>query len=269
MPDSDLVSGVVAEVLRSPRHRWLASDVVTRVAATESPKARTQADAVKRTKRRLHQAFGAYLGDLRPEAALDQLTAAWRSADPGAFEQVCRHLLAQHASTRERLPVLETFYREIFAHTGRPRVLLDLACGLNPLALPWMNLAPGARYLACDADRRLVLLVRGFLEMLGVAHAVELCDLVAGPPPGNADVALLLKSVPCLERQERGSARRLLAGLAARYVVVSFSTRSLGGAARGMVEHYRGEMRALLRGLDRQATEVRFPSELVFVLSAE
>src|ERR671924_466114 len=118
MPDSDLVSGVVAEVLRSPRHRWLASDVVTRVAATESPKARTQADAVKRTKRRLHQAFGAYLGDLRPEAALDQLTAAWRSADPGAFEQVCRRLLAQHASTRERLPVLETFYREIFAHTG-------------------------------------------------------------------------------------------------------------------------------------------------------
>ena len=40
--------------------------------------------------------------------------------------------------------------------TGQPKVILDLACGLNPLAAAWMPLAPGATYHAVDVYQDMV-----------------------------------------------------------------------------------------------------------------
>src|SRR5919197_5605870 len=105
---------VTGEVLRSRRYRWLAADVVRRLARVEAPKARTRAEAVKRTKRRLHQIFGAYVFDVRPERALRRLAEASASGGAAGLQEACRTLLGQHASTRERLPILGPFYERIF-----------------------------------------------------------------------------------------------------------------------------------------------------------
>lgn len=51
---------ILDSVSNSKRYHGIAADVVTRVAMEEIPKARNQANATKRTKRRLHQIFGAY-----------------------------------------------------------------------------------------------------------------------------------------------------------------------------------------------------------------
>ena len=149
-----------------------------------------------------------------------------------------------------------------------PQRLLDLACGLNPFALPFMGLAPAAEYLACDADRRVLAEVESFLEAVGQSHRTWACDLVTGAPDEPADVALLLKTIPILDRQDPAASARLLSGLKARHVVVSFPSRSLGGRG-GLERAYRGRMDALTREVDgrvTRATELRFPSELVFVL---
>jgi 16S rRNA (guanine(1405)-N(7))-methyltransferase len=260
------IDAVADAVLKSRRYRWLAPEVVTRLAGAEVARSGSDAEAVKRTKRRLHQIFGAYVSDLRPEAALAALAAAQRAGGPAAMERACTSLLQQHASTRERLPTLGTFYLEVFAATGTPGVLLDLACGLNPLAWPWMKLPTSTRYVACDIDRRIMQLVDGFLELCGVPHSADVLDLAARTPGQSGDVALMLKLVPCLERQAPGSARRLLAELDVRHVVVSFPTRSLGGAGKGMVAQYRDLLAALVDGLPWRALEVRTQPELVFVL---
>ena len=263
---ADPASRVAGEVLRSRRYRWLAPELVTRLARDEVPKSRNPAEAVKRTKRRLHQVFGAYVLDLHPEAAVRDLSAA-APAGPAALRDACRSIMSRHASTRERLPVLDRFYGEIFAITGVPGRLLDLACGLGPLAVPWMGLPERAWYAACDVDRRMVDLLAGALNVFGVPHRVELRDVAASPPEDTADVALLLKSAPCLEQQAPGSARRLLASLRAKHVVVSFPTRSLGGASKGMVAHYRDQFQATVEGHEWQVSELRFPPELVYVVT--
>lgn len=261
------IGAVVAAVLQSRRYRWLAPDVVSRLARAELARSSTPAEATKRTKRRLHQIFGAYVSDIRPDAALADLAAAQSPDDPAAIKPACAALLQQHASTRERLPLLDTFYRDIFAATGAPRVLLDLACGLNPLSWPWMNLAPDTRYVAYDIDRRIIQLVDGFLALCGVPHTVDVLDLAARSPVQASDVALLFKTVPCLERQQAGSARRLLAELNVRHVVVTFPTRSLGGADKGMLAQYRELLSSLIVGLPWHAMELRAHPELVFILS--
>src|SRR5688572_21566220 len=62
MTDAVSIDDVLARVGASRRYRWVAEAVVARLAEEEIPKARNLADAEKRTKRRLHQIFGAYTG---------------------------------------------------------------------------------------------------------------------------------------------------------------------------------------------------------------
>jgi 16S rRNA (guanine(1405)-N(7))-methyltransferase len=81
-----------------------------------------------------------------------------------------------------------------------------------------------------------------------------------------ADLAFLLKSAPCLEQQAPGSARRLLERLNARWLVVSYPTRSLGGAGKGMLATYRSQFRVLIEGLADSVHELLFPGELVYVV---
>ncbi|HMM41033.1 MAG TPA: hypothetical protein PKA95_03945 [Thermomicrobiales bacterium] len=263
---------VLARVAVSRRYRHVADEVVRRLAAEEIPKSRNLADAEKRTKRRLHQIFGAYTGQPDYPQRLIALARAIDGGDEGAIREVCRAAMAGHVSTRERLPSLDRFYAELFAITGVPSVVCDIACGLNPLSAPWMGLPAGARYVACDIDFQLVAFVAEALELFGLDARVELRDVVTAPPDCEAEVALLLKSAPCLDQQDPGAAARVLAGLRARHVVVSFPSQSIGGRAKGMERTYRARFAALLDELgwhDRRVEELALPGELVFVIEGE
>jgi len=259
-----MTAEIVARVRRSSRYRSVDAAMVARLAAEELPKARNADDAVKRVKRRLHEAVGAFR---RGEAAA--ATAVWPVGQPVALRAACRAAMRGHASTRERLPHLSTFYRSLWELTGVPRRLLDLGCGLNPLALPWMRLAD-ATYLATDVDAGTLDVVRGFLDAVGQPHVLEARDLVDDVDLPAADVALLLKLVTTLDRQDPAGAGRLLDALPARHAVVSFAARSLGGRG-GRERTYRDRLDRLVAesGRVRAVAEASVPNELVFVLTLD
>ena len=262
---------IVDRVLRSARYRDVDRAMLDRLAAEELPKARTVDDAVKRVKRRLHQAVGAYRG----ARATDVLAAVRTTWDGDFTDQVfraaCAEALRTHASTAERLPHLERFYAPIWTLTGGPpQRLLDLGCGLGPLALPWMGLPRTATYHAADVDRRSLEVAGEFLELVGQPHALHAGDLVAeSPPTVHADVALLLKLVPLLDRQDSSAATRVLRALDARYAVITFPSRSLGGGGhRGMAATYRRRLDDLVAETGvSEVREASVPNELLFVLT--
>jgi 16S rRNA (guanine(1405)-N(7))-methyltransferase len=263
-----MTAEVVERVRRSSRYRDVDPELVERIAAEELPRARGADDAVKRVKRRLHQVVGAFRGD--PHRAIPAL--AWTSdlADP-AFRAACVAAMRTHASTRERLAHLDAFYPPIWAVTGVPHRLIDLGCGLNPLALPWMGLERDAVYVAIDADERPLSTVRGFLGLVEQPHEVRVADLVTTTAPGPADVALMLKLVTTLDRQDPNAATRLLRGLGARHAVVSFTTQTLGGRRTGMERTYRERLARLVADAGRvgAVAEASVDNELVFVLSLD
>ena len=260
---------IVERVLRSSRYRDVDRTLLVRLAEEELPRSRTADEAVKRVKRRLHQAVGAFRGRTR---AIDAIARAWNGdlTDP-AFRAACADALARHASTRERAADLDRFYRDIWTHTGVPGSVMDLGCGLGPVALPWMGLPPAATYVAIDVDRRHLALVGEFLDLVGQPHRTEARDLVVDPPTEEADVALLLKLVPTLDRQDPAAAARLLRALRVRHAVVSFPNRSLGGRGKGMERTYRARLERLAAdaGRVRHIAEASVPSELVFALSLD
>lgn len=254
---------IVERVRRSTRYRAVDPELVARLASEELAKARNVDDAVKRVKRRLHQAVGAFRSGRAPSSG------RWPADDPAALRRACLDAMRGHASTRERVPHLDAFYPAIWAITGVPRRVLDLGCGLNPLALPWMGIG-AATYHAIDVEASGLDLVRGFLEAAAQPHVVELRDLVADTPTEPADVVLLLKLVTTLDRQHADAAATLLRALRADHAVVSFAARSLGGR----VSHertYRSRLDRLVAdaGCVRDITERSVPGELVFVLELE
>jgi 16S rRNA (guanine(1405)-N(7))-methyltransferase len=274
-PADDAIRAVTDAVAESRRYRAVDPAVVRRLAREELGRARGRDDAVKRVKRRLHQAVGAY----RPGAGgaalardLERLRAARDRDSSGAeLRTTCQALLARHASTRERLPFLDRFYPAIWEVIGgAPARLLDLGCGLAPLALPWMRLPASTHYLAIDADRGAIQLVDGFLSLVGQPHVAEARDLAGPFTAAPADVALLLKLVPILDRQDPDAAVRLIRNLRVPHVVISFPVRSLGGRRRGMETTYRRRVDSLLAdlGSDMQgAAETSIPNELVVVVT--
>ena len=258
---------LVASVLASAKYRAVCPDTVQRIGERELAKGRGLKAAAKATKARLHQVFGAFAEAPDYAQLLRGLEAAHASGSPEAVRAACRAALACHASTRERLPLLERFYRDIFAVTGVPRRVLDLACGLHPLATPWMGLPPDTPYTAFDIDGRAVDFLRRCASLLHPGLEACHADVLCSPPTEEADVAFLLKAATSLERQEKGALRRLLDALRVGHVVVSFPVASLGGRDKGMRQNYERAFLEMMAGDPRRIARLEFPSELVFVVS--
>jgi 16S rRNA (guanine(1405)-N(7))-methyltransferase len=266
-PMTDL-DAVVPAVAASKKYQALCEDTIRRVAGrvlAAEPDGGLKA-AIKATRRRLHQVYGAFEQGFDGETIYRRLEAAYRSGSAAEIEAACRQVLGLHQSTLERLPVIDRFYPAIWAVTGKPHAILDLGCGLNPLALPWMGLEAGAQIIALDIDRERVRLLNRTLGLVGMEPLARCQDVLVHPPGDAADVALLLKMGPTLERQEPGSTGRLIEALRAPYAVVSFAVKSLGGREKGMAENYQRQFAELAASRGWTATELRFQSELVFVV---
>jgi 16S rRNA (guanine(1405)-N(7))-methyltransferase len=192
-------------------------------------------------------------------------------AGPDGIKTACRTIMAAHASTRERLPILEEMYGTIFGALPPVRSMLDLACGLNPLAIPWMALAPGAIYKACDIDHEMMAFVEQCLPHFLVQDSpidgsASVCNLVRETPTDAVDLALVLKALPTLEQLDRDAGVRLLRGLRARAIVVSFPARSLGGRNKQMVTTYGDRFADLAAAEGWTTRRWEFATELVFLV---
>jgi len=254
---------VVAAVLGSAKYRQIEPALVRALAQRELAGGVRPKEATKAVKNKLHQVAGAYQAEpLRSAAWLETVRRV--VAEKSDLRPLCRDAMARHASTRERLPILDEFYRQLFAGLPPVRALLDLACGLNPLALPWMNLPPGCACYACDIYADQVELLNGWFAALGQPGAAFQCDLLGGPPPRRADVALLLKALPCLQQLDRDIGRRLLDAIDAPVLIVSYPVHSLGGHKHAMPDHYAAEFARLVEGRPWRVETFRFATELAY-----
>jgi len=263
MPTTNLLDQLVAAVQESTKYRTVSAALVRTIGAQELGKRHNLKEAIKATKNKLHQIAGAYqIGKADYAGWLAPLQQA--AGDRAALRPICRAMMAHHASTRERLVILDEFYRTLFAGLPPIASILDLACGLNPLTIPWMPLPSGVTYYACDIYQDQVDFFQQCLTWLGVAGEAQSCDLLQTCPTQTVDVALLLKTIPCLEQADKLIGRRLLAEINAPVLFVSFPAQSLGGHNKGMTVNYEQHFQDLVSGKPWQIERFAFATELVF-----
>ncbi len=259
---ADAVAALVAELQASRKYATLDPQALERTAAWALERSRGRKEAAKAARRKLHQVYGAYL----PATGIAGAEAAAQALGVEDLETVCRAVLAAHTSTRERLDVMGEFFAAAFGElTGDVRVV-DVGGGLNAFAIPWMPLS-GA-YLSVDVDARMQRLVERLAPLVPLQLSARTEDLVSADEPLAADVALLLKVIPPLERQAPGAAARLLERIDARRLVISVSAHSLGARKPGMRERYAALVEELIPDFAaRLRARVDFPSETMFVLA--
>jgi 16S rRNA (guanine(1405)-N(7))-methyltransferase len=224
---AEAADDLTRRIRASAKYGSLDESLVRRVSAEAAHRFRDRKAAVKYARRKLHQAFGAFLSG-SPAREVTGVVQAVRSGQAD-LRAAALAAMPAHASSAERAAWLAPFYDQVAQWCGRPDSVADLACGLNPLAIPWMSLAADASYWACEIDAELVAALAGLSEIMPVRLTAASCDLVASPPALRADVALMLKTVTTIDQQSAGAAGRVLAALDCRHVIVSLPRRSLSG----------------------------------------
>jgi 16S rRNA (guanine(1405)-N(7))-methyltransferase len=304
------IDQVVQEVQSGAKYRAVSPDLVRRIGRQELAARRTTKEAVKATKNRLHQVYGAFVPTgarydrwsdelrapasasepptaqadvLHPQAGTRSRAVAERNArghgdahddsdgymlpwQQPAFRDVCWRIMGRHASTAERIAILPEFYRTALAGLPPIRSVLDVGCGLNPLAIPWMGLPADVTYHCCDIDAGLIDFLNRYFALAGIDGRAEVRDVVSSPPREPANLALALKLLPTLDQIERDAGATLLHALVAPYLLVSFPARSLCGREKGMARHHEARFLALAEVEGWAVQRFGFAGELAFLV---
>ncbi len=166
--------------------------------------------------------------------------------------------LKMQDSTRERLPHYDLLLETI--KNLHPKSILDIGCGLNPLAAASKNI----EYYAFDIDKNIVDVVNCFFSVSNIDGKAFLCDLQKEMPKKETDLCLALKVFDAIEKKGHKRAEALLRGIRSRIFIVSFSTKTLSG--RSMNHPHRGWIERLAARLNYKCELKTAPNEIYYII---
>lgn len=262
------LNDLVGQVMANPKYANITENLVLRLSMEAIEKGFVGKSAVKYVRNKIHQIGGAYLkvkiNYSKLQGELDSLPL---NLSAGSVRKFCRRTMEAHASTAERLPILDTFFRTCLESIAPVTSIMDLACGLNPFSIPWMPLVENFQYFACDIYLDSLRFIQSFFNYFQLSASAKPCDLISKIPHERTQLALLLKIIPCLELMEKSITTRLIENIPADHILVSFPVYSLGGRNIGMINHYRGQFIEAMSNKSWKVQEYQFSTELAFLVT--
>ncbi len=230
----------------------------------EIPKTKNLKTAEKNVREKLHQIIAPYLGDLNYETAEKKLIEARLSGKP-AIQAWCRDVLMAHSSSKERVPVMETFYQQIFAYTGIPQSIQDLACAMNPFSFPWMGLPEKTLYYAYDLHTPRMNLINLFFDIQGLQPLARVQDILIETPEIQTDAAFFFKEAHRFEARCKGCCREFFQRTNAKWLVVTLPAENLTGQHQ-MRDRQQRLINKAVEGFGWDVTEFEIGTEMVFCI---
>lgn len=258
---------IVKQVQEGSKYRFIHPDLIENIAENELKKGRSGRDTVKSIRTKLHQVGAAY----QPQGIdYDQLYSEMISLPQDIHQIEVKRFLIQamgkHASTRERLQILEQFYQESLSSLSPIESILDVACGLNPLALAWMPVSDTIKLTVCDIYTDQIDFLNAFFKYYNIKGTAFCCDLTQQIPQEQAQIGFVLKTIPCLEQIDKNIGTRLLQELPCQNLLVSFPAQSLSGKNKGMRQFYSEHFQTLLSHTSWDVTTFSYSNEQAFLI---
>jgi len=262
-----LLDRLTREIFASRKYRdlGLPPETLRDLLEQEVSKGRSDSAALQAVREKLHNIVAPYLGDPDYAAIPGELTHAVSSGSMEAVKAVCVEILASHASTRERIPLLDHFYEQLWTVTGMPGTILDLACGLHPFGLPWMGLPAQTHYYAYDLHSPRIASINQFFTLMDREPLGFAQDILVSPPQIDADVGLFFKEAHRFEQRKKGCNRAFFEALKVRWLLVSLPAADLSGH-HSLVERQRKLMNSILAGSNWPVVEILIENELIFCI---
>lgn len=254
-----------AKLLDAPKYRalQLPRDTIEDLIANESLRYGDTKKMQESVRRKLHQLTALYLGDPDYAQCSAELAELSKESDLQAFAD---GMLRAHTSTAERNPYAQEFYQSLFALTGKPHHIVDLACGLNPFAVTQMGLDKEVIYEAFDIHFPRIQLLNQFFAKAGYHHARAIQqDILVTPPTQPADIAFFFKEAHRMEERRKGSNRALWEALQARTIAVSLPSRDVG-KTHNMSDRMEKLVLSSIQGSGWSVKKIHFPDEIVFCI---
>lgn len=242
----DLVEQLVLDIAKKKELRSLQHDYVRKqvqwymskhtIPNTLHSKSAVYRKIIKEIRASLRRTYGLFREEVKTSALVDAIERLFSSHTKERGEILAK-LLVIHASTRERLLYYKELYSRIFAITGQPKRLLDLGCGLNPFSVLFFENIRQLQYYVYDLSSDELDAVSLFFRKLhkekngffGKAKAADLLDFSFLEKLPKADVAFLFKVADVLDTKGHKNTEEVLKRVPARFVVLSFATRTMSG----------------------------------------
>lgn len=171
-------------------------------------------------------------------------------------------LLKLHRSTKERLPYYFEVYGKIVVSVDKIESILDLGAGMNPLSIPFMHYRPPMYYAVEVAEKDVEFINRYFkkVKVKGHAFAKDLTKLDNLP---GVDMCFMFKLMDTLESLKKGVTKEIVPKINARWLVVSFATKALGGK-KSISTKRLSWFRKIIKSYSYTTFEI--PNEIFFVI---
>jgi len=178
-------------------------------------------------------------------------------------------LLNLHKSTNERMSHYEELYAKIFEKVHGKAIILDVACGLNPVANIFIR-DKIKKYYASDISSEDCKFLKEYFSKTNVDNEVFALDLVESESLKklssiNCDVCFIFKTLDGLERVERNVTEKLFKSINAKILAVTFPTLSLSGV-REIKEYRRVWLEKLLEKLQWKYKKIMIENELLYLI---
>jgi len=262
------VNAFIAKVQESPKYAQLDTTLVKQIANEELRNQKDEKTALKETRTRLHRLAGAFITTKLDYTKWQDKIKDIPEDNGEARNEAAKQMMKLHASTQERLPFLDNFYQQALASIAPVHSVLDLACGLNPLAIPWMPLADDAIYYACDVVKPMLSFIQNYFAIIKQDGAAFSANLLTEIPSQKVELAIMLKLLPILDQVDPKASKRLLESIQANHFLISYPSKSLGGRDKGMKQTYAQHFARLIEGETFSSIQhFEFPNETVYLIS--
>lgn len=256
---------ITQKILSKSKYKNLLPEVVES-AVIEASKKYKPKEIESEASKLLHQTFGAFGGyGLDYEKYLNELNLSKNNNEELKIK--LKEIMNLHASTKERVEHLEEVYRNIFSKVENVNSILDIACGFNPLSIPWMNLSENVKYTAFDIDKQMMRFVDDGLKMVypNNSYSIFAKNIFDFEFP-EVDVTFAFKALQTFETIKKGSAKEILQKLKTKYLVISYPIKSLSGKNKGMSDHYKNFTEEILRDTFETISEFELGVERYLII---
>jgi len=168
-----------------------------------------------------------------------------------------KEILKEHTSTKERLkdyPLVKKIINKI-----SPKIILDLGCGINPLAIA----SKGIEYHAYDVNAEDLKIINKFFKSKNMQGYTYHKDITKEESFPKADLCIIFKVLDILGKDKVKISKKLLTEIDSRFFLISFATKTLSGKPMSVV--YRRWFEKILKNLN-YSYEVKRTSQELFYL---
>lgn len=260
------------QVISSSKYKFVYPPLIERIIFGSIKKFKKEKDVIKAVKSKLHQIYGAYTESFNISKFDSLIVKILDENNLEIRKTLIIELFLQHSSSKERVNLYPDFYSKIFDLIGfTPGSVLDLACGLNGFSVDFLPNDCKTKFTGVEIDSFLVEKSNLYFEKHHSGSKLIQGDIFEYVNQkgeiSEFDAVFLLKTLPCIEQQEKGISQKLIDNLNCRVIVVSYPAKSLTGKEKGMVSNYTEFQKSLI--FSGETVSFQMDNELFFIMKRE